>query len=68
MSGKFTAQDEADLAGLGVSARLQKPFDESGLVAVLREIFPDGFQPPEPAGPLSQNRSPHDHGQNNDTR
>ena len=53
MSGKFTAQDEADLAGLGVRARLEKPFDESRLVAVLREIFPDGFQPPEPPLPLS---------------
>ena len=68
MSGKFTAQDEADLAGLGVSARLQKPFDESRLVVVLREIFPDGFQPPPSAVPLAQNRSPSDHGQNNDTR
>jgi PAS domain S-box-containing protein len=53
MSGKFTDQDEADLAALGVRACLQKPFDESRLVAVLRAIFPDGFQPPEPTPPLS---------------
>mgnify|MGYP000541208915 CR=1 FL=1 len=49
----FLPKDEADLAGLGVRALLQKPFDESRLVAVLREIFPDGFQPPEPPLPLS---------------
>jgi PAS domain S-box-containing protein len=67
MSGKFTAQDEADLAVLGVRARLEKPFDEARLVAVLREIFPDGFQSPAPALSTSPNEIPPDHGQNTDT-
>lgn len=46
MSGTFTAEAEADLAGLGVRGRLEKPFDESKLTAVLREIFPEGMPPP----------------------
>lgn len=65
MSGKFTAQDDADLQQLGVRLRLEKPFDEARLVAVLTEIFPDGFQPPEPATSTSPTQTPPDHGQNN---
>ena len=55
MSGKFTAEDEAELAALGVTVRLQKPFGVPGLEGVLRQIFPDGVQPPESAVHPAQN-------------
>ena len=55
MSGKFTAEDEAELAALGVTVRLQKPFGVPGLEGVLRQIFPDGIQPPESAVHPAQN-------------
>jgi len=54
MSGTFTAEAEADLSALGVRARLEKPFDESKLVAVLREVFPEGMPPPRPADQPAQ--------------
>jgi CheY-like chemotaxis protein len=55
MSGKFTAEDEAELAALGVTVRLQKPFGVPGLEGVLRQIFPDGVQRPELAVHPAQN-------------
>jgi PAS domain S-box-containing protein len=54
MSGTFTAEAEADLSGLGVRGRLEKPFDESKLEAVLREVFPEGMPPPQPADQPAQ--------------
>jgi len=54
MSGTFTAEAEADLSGLGVRGRLEKPFDESKLVAVFREIFPEGVPLPQPADQPAQ--------------